>query len=489
MKNTMFYLIWILVISNMFYSEMPGLNALVISLFTILFFAFSIKEKLKNPKWWLASILWLGSGTAVFITGSILSISLFFITFLYFTAVHYNYKLSIPLGFLQSMQTFMTGFFFYFEAINKWIKKPKEERNNKWRINFIIFSATLLIAIVFLKLYQVADPNFYEMTKFINLDFISWGFIGFYFLLTFTLFGLYYYQGEQVIDAWESGLKDDVNPSYSDHIQKYLGLKNEAKGAIALLIVLNLMLILYNSLDLKFIFVDFRNPTPSLRYSEVIHESINALITSIVLVILIITYLFRGGLNFASDKWVKALAIFWLFQNVVMTITTSVKNYEYIAHWGLTYKRLGVYIYLILAVAGLVFTIVKVARKKSFWFLMRNMSIAFMTCFIIISHFDWDRVITKFNLTHIEHDKIDFEYLVSLGDGAYPELLKYEMSHSFQDAEIKYRLMDNINETFYELSERKSKTTWRSLVLNDHYLHQYLKAYRDHKNPRMAIID
>src|SRR5690606_28871759 len=105
------------------------------------------------------------------------------------------------------------------------------------------------------------------------------------------------------------------------------------------------------------------------------HAGIYALIFSIVLVIFIVTYLFRGQLNFQYNRVLKPLVIFWLVLNLLMVITTSIKNWEYVEFWGLTYKRMGVFVYLLLATIGLAITIYKVINKRSFWFVLRKTSI------------------------------------------------------------------------------------------------------------------
>ena len=74
--------------------------------------------------------MWLLAATGVFINGSVLNVAMYLVTFTYFTAVHYNFKLSMPFGFLQTFQSFFTGFFHFFESIATHLNRPKEEKNN-----------------------------------------------------------------------------------------------------------------------------------------------------------------------------------------------------------------------------------------------------------------------------------------------------------------------------------------------------------------------
>ncbi len=470
------YFVWILVLSNLFYQENLGLNALIVSLVSISIFGLSERERPKTNQWWLAAGLWFIAGFSLFMTGTSLGICMYFLTFLYFMGIHHNYGLSAPMSILQALQSFFTGLFYCFDSLNNRLTKPKEEKNNKWIINTLLVLVPLIIAITFLKLYQIADETFYELTKFINLDWISWGFLGFYFFLTINLFGFYYFRGEKSIDDIDESLVNQITPNYSDKIQNYLGLNNEIKGAIGLLITLNLMLVLYNGIDLNFIIVDFQNPDQSLRYSQVIHEGINALITSIILVILLITFLFRGKINFSKNRIVKNLAYFWIAQNIIMVVTTMIKNYEYVSHWGLTYKRLGVYIYLFLAAIGLIFTLIKLIRSNSFWYLLRMNTLAFLVVFTILPCFNWNSIIAKYNLSQIKEEKIDFQYLLNLGEETYPYLLVYHGKHQCLSPGLQTRLAERTREAKIDLQINQSTKTWRSLVMSDYYLQKDLEA-------------
>ena len=49
-----------------------------------------------------------------------------------------------------------------------------------------------------------------------------------------------------------------------------------------------------------------------MTHSQNIHQGITILISSILLVILIIGFIYRGGLNHAKNKTIERLSIFWL---------------------------------------------------------------------------------------------------------------------------------------------------------------------------------
>lgn len=469
-KKMLFYFCLTLVLANMFYKESWGLNALITAFIIPVCYALLDFKTIRQPKSILAGSLLLINGVAIFFTGSVLSILLFFFSFFYFTSVQHNIRLSLPLGITQAFQAFFSGFYYMAETFTTHFKKKEGKDGKQIVIRVLLFTIPLIIFIVFLKLYQSADETFYELTKFINLDWISWGFLAFYFLLLLFCFGLFFFHGNEDIDLFESRLKNDISNSYTDKIQNFLGIQNESKIALTVLITLNALLLLYNFIDLKFIFIDLPNPEPTLRYSDLLHGGVNSLITSIVLVIFIITFLFRGQLNFEKNKITRFLALIWLIQNLIMVCTTSVKNFEYITHWGLTYKRIGVYIYLILAAVGLILTIIKILRVQSIWYLIRSTSIAFFICFSVMGTVNWNKLIANYNLTQLKEEQIDFEYLFSLGSDTYPQLMQYHHDHQISNSDLQYRLFHAFDSARDKLKKKRSTTTWRSLVLRERNL-------------------
>ncbi|MCH2232983.1 MAG: DUF4173 domain-containing protein [Crocinitomicaceae bacterium] len=475
------YLGWVLVIANMYYQEYFGLNALIVSLVSIPIFGFLKQEYLIEPKWWFMSGIFAASGLAVFLQASVLSIFLYFFTALVFIATQIFLKHSLPIGIIQSVQAFGSGFYYYFENLFT-IGNSAETKRKKVMKNVLLVLIPILVAIIFLKLYQSADETFKAYTEWINLDWISWGFLGFYLVLTLFLYGFYYARKDEIITAWEEALKNDINEDYTDGIQRAVGVKNETKVAIALLITLNAFLLLYNIIDVSFVSTKLFNHGFESSYSQVVHGGINALITSIILVILLLTYMFRGQLNFQGSKWIKRIAAIWLIQNLVMISTTLAKNWEYVSHWGLTYKRIGVFVYLFLAVIGIGLTIYKLFKVQSFWFLLRTTSISFLTFFVVFACFSWDRIIAEHNLTHVAKERIDLDYILDLGSDALPALIQYHQT-TVMDEYYETDLIDFARYSRDRLASREERSTWRSLNMTDKYVLAELRKWPDAFGP------
>ena len=61
-------------------------------------------------------------------------------------------------------------------------------------------------------------------------------------------------------------------------------------------------------------------------------------------------YYFRGRLNYHSkNKTLKLLAYVWIAQNIFMILSTAYRNNMYIEESGISYKKIGLYVYLMLS--------------------------------------------------------------------------------------------------------------------------------------------
>jgi cytochrome c oxidase assembly factor CtaG len=108
--------------------------------------------------------------------------------------------------------------------------------------------------------------------------------------------------------------------------------------------------------------------------AEETHERVGAVIGSIVMAIVVIMFYFKGSFNFDKKaKFLKILAQIWVFLNAILVISAMLKNTEYVYYLGLTYKRLGVYAFLSLAIIGLIFTFIKVSKQKTNAYLFNQM--------------------------------------------------------------------------------------------------------------------
>ncbi len=202
--------------------------------------------------------------------------------------------------------------------------------------------------------------------------------------------------------------------SSSNHFgkSKTLGLKQEYQAAIILLGLLNVLLFVVNLLDVRFVWFDTSLTSPQ-ELSSYVHEGTYILIASVLFAVGVLLYHFRNNLNFYPDNNVlRQLAYVWIVQNAILATSVAVRNWRYVAEYGLAYKRIGVFIFLVVLITGLVFLYFKVKEKRSFFYLLRRNSWAIWSILLLAATVNWDMAITKFNLSDIPNNQdVDLRFL------------------------------------------------------------------------------
>jgi uncharacterized protein (UPF0333 family) len=219
-------------------------------------------------------------------------------------------------------------------------------------------------------------------------------------------------------------------------------VETEFKTGVVMLSLLNGLLLLVNVLDIQFQFGG-ELLTSNISYSDYLHQGIFSLILSIVLAIAIILWYFRGSQNFAKHKSLKTLAYIWIAQNLIMLLSAAYKNNLYIYEYSLTYKRIGVYVFLLCTIAGLILTFIKLINKHSNFYLVKANSLVWYVILVMAVPFGWDKMIAEFNIyqAQTKGKEPDLIYLASLSYQAFPSLLKYQFDknpESFTSPQINY---------------------------------------------------
>ena len=201
-----------------------------------------------------------------------------------------------------------------------------------------------------------------------------------------------------------------------------LALKNEYTVDLISLCLLNLLLLIINFIDINYLWFNF-NFHPGINLTTMIHEGTELLILSLVLAMIVLLFFFRGNLNFYKrTKWLKAVSYVWLIQNGILVISVLIRDYYYIKLMGLAYKRIGVLIFLILTLFGLVTVMIKITWKKTTYYLMRVNAWAVVMLFVIGTTFNWDVLIAKYNISHSDRITLDLPFLLTLSDRTLPVL-------------------------------------------------------------------
>jgi hypothetical protein len=192
----------------------------------------------------------------------------------------------------------------------------------------------------------------------------------------------------------------------------------------------------------------------------------------------IILFYFKGYLNFyEGNAWLKRLAYIWIAQNIVLVISTAYRNTVYIGDFGLTHKRIGVYVYLLLCVVGLITTFIKIAKGKNNWFLFRKNAWIFYALMIVSCPFDWDSIITNFDISTFESTKtleLDQYYLAGLGHANFAVMFDY---YIVQGKTLRLKPFKQVREA--DVVVEKTDDKYTDEVKNSLW-YKYLEMERDY---------
>lgn len=396
--------------SLLFYDKSLGLNLLLFSILTILILYINNKDNFKNRNTLLFGLLYLVSGCSVFLYDSSLSIIANCVAFLTLIGNVSHHKSSIYVNWLNGLYTGIAGVFHR----NFAMEELKQKEASKKIVDYVywlkIIGIPLIILVVFISLYRQGNPMFDDLISKIDFSFINikW--------LLFSCLGYYLFVNIHKPIHVDPATEIDLNTNNILHRTKPFSvptLKKENQLGLILIAMLNTLIFFYLVTDLI-----YQTTTLDLRastFSTQVHSGINALVASIVIAILILLYFFRGNLNFyEGNKTLMKLANLWIALNIILIISIVIKNSQYIYYFGLTYKRIGVLVYISLTLIGLLTTLIKINKVKNIWYLLRmNTKVVFL--FLILSStINWDYYMTYYNFNYAK--SIDISYLINLSD-------------------------------------------------------------------------
>ena len=199
--------------------------------------------------------------------------------------------------------------------------------------------------------------------------------------------------------------------------------RGELLTATLLLTGLNILLLIANVLDIKYVWTGFQFDGQYLK--QFVHEGTYLLLLSILLGAAIVLYYFRGDLNFhRRNRVVKCMSYAWLVQNVVLALSVGMRNYWYIHYYALAYKRIGVAFFLLALCIGLVLVMIKVRRGRTAHYLLRTNALAVYCVAVVMALFNWDGIIARYNMAQAGKAFVHLDYLATLSDKTLPDLVR-----------------------------------------------------------------
>ena len=287
----------------------------------------------------------------------------------------------------------------------------------------------LLLFIVFFALFHAGNAIFRDWSNAAFGNFFSFLDRLDYTYFFFIIFGL-------LITRWaflklrkqplvlQSGnfLKRKWEPLKTKRHFKTLALKHEYLSALLAFGSLNLLLLAINIIDIKWVWFQFYVPE-QFSLKDFVHEGVGWLLVSLILSAALVFFFFRKNLNFFPDKgWLKALAIAWVLQNLILTVSVAIRTFHYIGFHGLASKRITLLLFLSIVAVALVSLAVKVYQKRNAAFTVRWVSAYSLLLFGLCSVINWDALIARVNLNHGMANEIDVDNYLDLNPQVFPTL-------------------------------------------------------------------
>lgn len=451
MKKHHLIFITVLAVIVLFYKEYVALNLGILGIFlNILTFA-QTKSEFRTKTFLTLFVTSMFSSYAFAWFGDAISFVAVFVSvfLLRFKGTYPKLKPFLYIEVLLVNLFSFLGRVFYTE---QWLEKPKEGIGfGKKLITFILIPGILIT--IFLCIYSAGSSHFDQFFSEIKLDFsffdiIILAVIGFYVGFIFWNFGVerFIFKQNRFLNDDFSGLIKIQKPTFS-----FLDIDSERTSGLISFSALNILLLVF---IMTYNYEQFFEVTKSADgLSAETHERVNAVIMSIVMAILVILFYFKRGFNFDEKaKSLKISAKIWIVLNAVLVISASLKNSEYIINFGLTYKRLGVYAFLTMALIGLIFTFIKIQNRKTNAFLFNRMFWASYGLILVCSYVNWGGIITSNNIKR--KDFADNYHLVSIN---YNEKLLLDYAEKSGNSEMKNKLKERI--------ESYQKETFLSKIL------------------------
>lgn len=469
------YLLWFALIilhTWLFYDQSLGLNTLIFSIIMIILVTWHHKLQRKKM-WWFAVGVHLLASVAVFWHGTFIPIALYHFSAFALAGFVFAIQSSLPIAFINGIGGSLAfGFFSWVSAFFKNLKEKDLVHKLLSHLNLrkaYLYVAPATVTLIFYFFYSIANPDFLLEFNFPDWE-INFGLIVYIIFGAVILCPLIFPWGFRNLAEWDLKKPDLLKRIRVKNVGvSKLGIAYENHQGVVMFSMLNILITLFLCFNILQIFI------PSLvqrqnNHSEQVHQGFETLIVSIIIAILLIMHYFRANQNFYTNKTrLVQLATIWVVLNVFLALFTCYKNVLYVDAFGLTYKRIWVFIGIMLTVIGLYLTLLKITRLKTNWYLIRQNT--WILCFALTFYglVDWDRFITWYNPNYAQ--KLDMEYIEDLGNTKLPYLKEIIENNDprIQDYKNKLEVMIR-NANVQEVS-------WQSQTVDNRWLRSKLNSH------------
>lgn len=484
-KNDWILLVSVLLYSYLFYEQAAGVNFLIFNLVIITGIALKKQEAVRVFNWQAAAVGAILSSIGIMVYSSPMAIITNIFSLGLLSVMSFSPSTSVVVALFLSICSVGASAVFMFSDMFKRRKNSGDTENKRpFYVKVIMMLIIVVITILFFVMYQTSNPLFKDFTKNINLDFISVPWVFFTLGGLVLLYGYYYNRHLGSLTASEINISNNLNQERvtgNGFFNRLFKSDTEYATGVILFVVLNVMLLVLNALDLNYLWFDGTLPE-GIQHKEFVHDGVGTLIMSVVFAIMIILYFFRGRLNYyEKNKVLKLLTYVWIAQNAFMIFSTAYRMNMYVSESGISYKKIGVYVYLSLTLIGLITTYIKVSKLKTNWYLFRVNPKVYYAIMVISSLINWDVIITQFNINKAlsENKKLEKYYLADLSFKNIPQLLRLnDTIKEYDDYEAR---------DYYFSLRGKYFHSFKSAL--DKKLYDFLKEYSEYPGWQSYCIE
>ncbi|NVO20084.1 MAG: DUF4173 domain-containing protein [Bacteroidetes bacterium] len=471
----------------LFYLEAPGLNALLLVPVILTLVRLSGRNPFGNRFLIISSAGLLLAGIAVSLYSSATSILAYFGTFVIFLGFSLEPELkSILATMFQSGLNFFMAIPVFGSELSE-ILKIKKMAPTAWKVMKLLL-IPLILLFLFTTIYRFANPVFDHWFYYLDLFFrsiLEW--LEKYLEIPHIIFLLFtaglisgiIYRGRHTTGRMiEEPQTDELTrwrkkrARFGSYTLRMTALKDEYRIGIMLLFLMSGLLFLVNISEIVWISGSYLDRSAH-EMSKQVHEGTGLLILSIFLSMVIMLFLFRKNLNFypGKKKLISGSGI-WILLNGILGLQVGIQNWFYISQYGLTYKRIGVFFFLLLVLTGLALLWIKISRKKTIWYLIKSNSWSFYVLFVLLSLIPWESIMVTYNLRK-NAPSVDVQNLLELSPRTL-YLLDERKELLFKAApERKESIEKSLNERIEDYMDWNNSLSWQSWSLSDRlaYLH------------------
>jgi len=185
-----------------------------------------------------------------------------------------------------------------------------------------------------------------------------------------------------------------------------------------LLVAVNVIYIGADATDVAYLWMDAELPA-GVTYSEYTHQGVYNLIASVLLVGLVLSMVFRQAQDITHSFSIKPLSYAWIAQNLFLVSGAALRLKIYVETYHISLLRLYVLCFLVLVAAGFVILTVKIARDRSFAWLIASNLMAVFVLFFVMQFMNTRAFVANYNFdAELQNPDgvvdLDLAYLVSL---------------------------------------------------------------------------